>query len=269
MKLLSMTLLILLFSVVYLTAQDDQLDQLNFEEQNYEQFKEESTPYFVIGGGPVMNMMFLNYNDINTQLVDKYFNNKDKFFMDGSFYQFGAQGIISIGLIPNVRIGIIGLGGQKSLNQTLDTAINSKTYNRNMEITLGYTGINLDYAWVPFNSIKFAIVPGVTLGWGTIDIKAYQTLKELDFNDIRPESDLANYNMKLATSYWHIAPMLNFEYSPTLLSLFRVSVGYTMSFPGTWNFNSNGDSKVNNVPTGINSNGLTLQFGIILGIFNY
>lgn len=264
-----MIFLMLYFSVACLVAQDDQLDQLNFEEQNYEQFKEESTPYFVIGGGPVMNMMFLIYNDLNSEFVDKYFNNKDKFYMDGYFYQFGAQGIISIGLIPNVRIGVLGLGGQKSLNQTLDTAINSKTYTRNMEITLGYTGINLDYAWVPFNNLKFAIVPGVTFGWGTIDIETYQTLNDLEFNDIKPESDLANYYTKLETSYWHLSPMLNFEYSPTLLSLFRISVGYTMSFPDTWNLNSNGDSKVNNVPTGINSNGLTFQFGIILGIFNY
>jgi len=262
-------ILMVLISVTIVNAQDEDLDKLNFEEQNYEQFQEEATPYFVIGGGPVMNMMFLNYDDINSQLVDKYFSNPDKYNLDGFYYQFGAQGMISIGLIPNVRIGVIGLGGQKSLKNPLDTTIGGSQYSRYFDYTIGYTGINLDYAWVPFTGFKFALVPGVTLGWGTIDIETYQTQKDIEFDDIKPESNLANYYTKLETSYLHVAPMLSFEYSPTFLSLFRASIGYTMSFAGDWKINSNQDSKIKNVPDGFNSNGLTLQFGVILGIFNY
>ncbi|MFH1051607.1 MAG: hypothetical protein V1779_11860 [bacterium] len=262
-------LAIFLLSHCVINAQDDQLDELSFEEQNYEQFVEESTPYFVIGGGPVMNMMFLNFDDINSSLINKFFKGNTDVNLDGNFYQFGAQGMISVGLIPNIRIGVLGLGGSKSPENPMDTTINNIQYSRYFDYSLGYTGINIDYAWVPFTGFKFAIVPGVTLGWGTINIENYQTQKEIEFTDIKPETDNLNYYMKLESSYWHVAPMLSFEYSPTFLSLFRASVGYTMSFPGTWNINSNEDSNVKNVPTGINSNGLTFQFGIILGIFNY
>jgi len=260
---------VFLFSFVSLYSQDDQLDELNFEEQNYEQFQEEAIPYFVIGGGPVMNMLFLNFDDINNEMVSKFFPGQDEFLLDGNFYQFGAQGMISIGLIPNVRVGVIGMSGNKTPNNPFEQTINDTLVVRNFKYSIGYTGINIDYAWVPFTGFKFAIVPGVALGWGTIDIERYQTPKEIEFNNISNLTDNLSYYSKLETSYWHVAPMLSFEYSPTFLSLFRASIGYTMSFPGDWNINSNTDSKVNNVPAEINTNGLTLQFGIILGIFNY
>ena len=266
MKFKLMIILITLLFATNAKAQDEELDELDFEEQNYEQFDETAKSYVVFGGGFVVNMLGLNFNEINNLIsANKFIPNDETFKFDGFLYQLGAQGIVTIGLLPNVRIGIIGMGGSKSAEETIK--IDTNGIERNMTYYAGYTGLTIDYAFVPFKS--FAIVPGITLGYGSLNFESTQTQKDFSWSDIKPEPSANNYKYELSTSYWHFSPMLNFEYAPTILSLFRVSVGYSMSFGRDWYLNGNENAKVVDVPDKINADGLTIQFGLLLGLFNY
>jgi hypothetical protein len=159
------------------------------------------------------------------------------------------------------------MGGSKSASDPIKFDTNGISLERNMSYYAGYTGLTIDYAFVPFSS--FAIVPGITLGYGSINFESIQTQKDFPWSDIKPYSSPHNYKYDISTSYWHLSPMLNFEYAPTILSLFRVSVGYSMSLGRDWYLNGNENAKVIDVPDKLNADGLTLQFGILLGLFNY
>jgi len=100
-------------------------------------------------------------------------------------------------------------------------------------------------------------------------LESYQTESEINWTEFKPGADNINFQQTIETTYWHISPMLSFEYAPTFLSMFRASIGYSMSLGSNWYLNGNPDSEVKKVPDGINSNGLTVQFAILLGIFNY
>ncbi len=49
--------------------------------------------------------------------------------------------------------------------------------------------------------------------------------------------------------------------------MFRLGVAYSTSFGNQWKYNNSAD--VINMPDKINSNGLVLQTGIFVGLFNY
>jgi hypothetical protein len=275
MKYLYLFLLAILVITFPVIAQDDELDELDFEMQDYEQFEDEATPYFAIGGGPVLNMLFLDFDEINNFLSSTGYNlGNEDFKLDGILYQFGAQGVISIGLVDNVRIGVIGMGGKKSPKDPLDLKVpdisgDSVDVKRFLDFYSGYTGITLDYEIVPFKNFNFAIVPGITLGWGILKLECYQTQSGINWKDYNPGNDGVNFSSTMQTSFWNAIPKLSFEYSPTFLSMFRASIGYSTSFGYDWYLNNNGDAKVKDVPAGINTNGLTIQLAILLGIFNY
>lgn len=269
MKLRILLIIFALLIVKNANAQDEQLDSLDFEEQNYEQFEDETkSGYMVFGGGFVMNLLNLNFDEINNLIKKNNFNPKnEEFSFDAPFYQFGAQGIVAIGLIPNIRIGVIGVSGSKSPTRPIIFDTNGITIERNIRYEAGFTGINVDYAFVPFKG--FAIVPGMALGYGEISLTSTQTQRNFAWNDLKPISSPYNYKYEISTDYWQFSPMLNFEYAPTILSLFRVSIGYSMTLARDWYLNGNTESKVIDVPDKFNADGLTLQFGIMLGLFNY
>jgi hypothetical protein len=49
--------------------------------------------------------------------------------------------------------------------------------------------------------------------------------------------------------------------------MLRANVNYNLTFGNNWTYNRN--ATLNNVPTGINANGLSAQIGLFIGIFGY
>ncbi len=249
----------------FLLAQDQDLDKLDFEEQDYDKLIEETQNYVVFGGGAILNMKPINYDELNNLISSINFGNNDKDFkFSGMFYQVGAQGLFTIGLIPNVRIGILGIGG----SFTPDKILNYLDVERNIELHSNYTAFNVDYAFVPFDDFKLSILFGLNLGYGDLELKMYQATDNFSYSDLKSESDTSNYFYDLSSSFWHIEPMLYFEYAPTVVSLFRMSIGYAYGIYSDWNLNSS-KQIVKDVPSNLNVNGINIQFGIFFGLFNY
>jgi len=249
MKYLVCFLLALTVTLGNIQAQDDKLDKLSFEESP---LLDEKQPYFAVGGGFLGTFLFTNFDELNVSATA---------FGVGEFkspvFLTGAQGFTAIGVIPNIRIGVLSVGG-KATSQVTDTASITKT----MEYSTSLTGLTLDYAIQPFK--HFAVVPGVMLGFGTVAVERSQTTASRSFTDPIPSTN--NYFHRLDASTIALQPNLNIEYAITQFSMIRVNAGYMMSFMGDWK--ADRQTIVTGVPDKINSSGLTLQFGIFVGLFN-
>jgi len=249
MKYLVCFLLALTVTLGNIQAQDDKLDKLSFEESP---LLDEKQPYFAVGGGFLGTFLFTNFDELNVSATA---------FGVGEFkspvFLTGAQGFTAIGVIPNIRIGVLSVGG-KATSQVTDTASITKT----MEYSTSLTGLTLDYAIQPFK--HFAVVPGVMLGFGTVAVERSQTTASRSYTDPIPSTN--NYFHRLDASTIALQPNLNIEYAITQFSMIRVNAGYMMSFMGDWK--ADRQTIVTGVPDKINSSGLTLQFGIFVGLFN-
>lgn len=235
-----------------LQAQDDKLDKLSFEDSP---LLDEKPPYFAVGGGFLGTFLFTNFDELNKTAAT---------FGVGEFkspvFLTGAQGFTAIGVIPNIRLGVLSVGGKATSQK--DTTVNTTPMKRTMEYSTSLTGFTVDYAIQPFK--HFAVIPGVMFGLGTVAVERSQTTSTRSFIDPLPSTD--NYFQRLDASITVLQPNLNIEYALTQFSMFRVNVGYMMSFVGDWK--ADRQTVVTGVPDKINSSGLTLQFGVFVGLFN-
>lgn len=249
MKYLVCFILALTVTLGNIQAQDDKLDKLSFEESP---LLDEKQPYFAVGGGFLGTFLFTNFDELNVSATA---------FGVGEFkspvFLTGAQGFTAIGVIPNIRIGVLSVGG-KATSQATDTANLLKT----MEYSTSLTGLTLDYAIQPFK--HFAVIPGVMLGFGSVAVERSQTTASRSFTDPIPSTN--NYFHRLDASTIALQPNLNIEYAITQFSMIRVNAGYMMSFMGDWK--ADRQTVVTGVPDKINASGLTLQFGVFVGLFN-
>lgn len=272
--------LILLF---FLTAplafgQDENLDDFEFAEETpftTQELQEEKNEYFLLTGGYTGTLFFANFDDLNSHLSAKNFGFED---FESPLYLNGVQGITGIFyFVPNMRIGFVHMAGSKM--QELDTQVDDMgtmiDVTRGIEYAVDYTGFSLDYAFVPFSSFSFTI--GATVGWGDLNIDSWQTPSEMNFDEFDTEGNSLRYLDRLNQSYWFIQPNLNVEYALELIEgaklvMFRVNIGYPYTFSmgsdsEKWKFNRG--ASVSDMPDGINANGLTVQFGIFVGLFNF
>lgn len=261
-----MIVLALLFtSIASMKAQDDRLDELTFEETV---IQEEKIPYFGVGGGFVFSLFSPELQDVNAQLATAGLGGLTK-----PMTMTGAIGVATIGILPNVRVTISNLGGSIGTDEKAFT-IGQKEYLRSASLSNAYTGFGFDYAFSLAKSLY--LIPGVTGGWGTMEITTTQYAKGIETtnNPIGGSpSDVNVFSHSLRNNYFMVNPGLSVEFAPALLGsdkprivTVRAHAGYALSFMGDWK--ENGKSIVNNVPSGIEASGLAFQLGFMIGLFN-
>lgn len=242
-------------------AQDDKLDSLDFNLENPPEAKK--PPYFAIAGGYTGTLLWVNFDDVNAHF-GKNFGLDD---MKAPMYMSGAQGFTAIGIIPNVRLGFFGMGGSKLKEATM--YMNSDTVKRSLNYSVSFNGISIDWAYIPWKSV--AIIPGISFGWGNMIIENYQAQTSgYSWNNIKPSGDTINYLNRAETTYSFLQPNINVEFAVTPFFALRLNAGYATTFSlfgSSWKYNVN--AALNNVPPKITASGMTLQFGIFLGLFNY
>lgn len=131
-------------------------------------------------------------------------------------------------------------------------------------------GFSLDYGYVPFKG--FAILPGLNLGWGRYELESIETPLNVDWSDF-DKIDITNTKMnQIENSFMFVQPQISFEYAVTNFAMLRANVAYNVTFDNPlvdkeWVLNKTTDIK--NVPSKMNSNGVSFEIGIYLGLFNY
>ena len=255
MRKISLLLLFLIISPFFLLAQDDQLDDMDFEEIPVE--KERPT-YFAIGAGYIGSLNYFNLDEINAKLTNDFQLPEYK----APLYMSGAHGFTGIGIIPNIRLGFFGLAGSKKVSQDVDSIKYGSVLSANM------MGFSIDYGFVLFK--HFAILPGIQVGWSGLEYKFYSTLNTADepnWNDIKPEGSTEFFSKDVKGSFWFVQPQIYFEYALTPFLMARASAGYNFSFAPDWEYNSSAPLK--GVPDNMNTGGFSMHFGVFVGLFNF
>ena len=236
-------------------AQDDRLDEYSFEQ---EPIQTESATYFGVGGGYTFTFHFANFDMINAKATS--FGLKE---FDGQMLLSGGEGFTGVLFVKNLNVGFFSYGGK--LDVTKDTLISSKNYKKALEYSTGFTGLNIDYGIVPFKS--FAIKPGVGIGWGSLELETYQTENNFDWDGFKSQSDQNNFINRAESSFIFVKPNISFEYALTNYLLIRANASYAMTFGYDWKYNNT--ATLNNVPDDLNSNGMQIQIGVFVGLFNF
>lgn len=262
-------LLIICFAIVMflpkLSAQapsnnDEMLDSLSFD---LDELKEEKAPYFGIGGGFIGSVGFLDYNKINDKIEQSLSLDK----LSGPIFLTGGQAFTAIGIIPNLRVGFISLGGSKeSKKDNLDIG-NNISVNRNFKYSVNYTGFSLDYAILQLKPI--VVLFGANFGWGSLKMESYQTRGDYDWVSMDTQNDENFYFQEAEAVFSFVQPNLSFEWAFSPFTCLRANFAYNYSFAfsGDWEWKMNRTAKMVNVPTDINASGFSAHIGLFVGIF--
>ncbi|MCS6966159.1 MAG: hypothetical protein NZ473_05275 [Candidatus Kapabacteria bacterium] len=214
---------------------------------------ETPVPYFGLGGGFVGTFLFPKLDALNT---------KSQQWDVGTFSQplfmSGVEGVVTVGLIPNLRISVFGLGGSKELQKSL-----SADTQRRAGFALSATGLSIAYAIVPARSLT--IVPTVSSGWGMLNVEFAQAPTHTRWETVSPNSEGPLLH-RLTASYLFVHPQLYAEYAPLPFLMIRLGGGYQFSFLGQWEHNR--IAVAEGVPAELNASGASAQFAIFVGLFN-
>lgn len=233
-------------------AQDDKLNQFSFEDVPTEEAK---PPYFAVSGGFISTWLFSNVTDLNiltNSIVGANYN--------APFVLLGGEAFAAIGIIPNVRVGLMSIGG----TNTLQSVSAGGQPTRQTEYTINMFGGSIDYAWTPFKG--FSLIPGVRGGTGAINYEISQNSSTTQTYPLFPIASTANSMRRMRANMVFVMPNLNIEYAFTLVSMVRLNVGYNLSFMQDWR--ADNVSTITGVPASINATGLTAQVGLFVGLFN-
>lgn len=259
-------LLLTLLAGTTLFAQEEEeedFDDYNFDDVPTDDYRD--LDYVGFGGGYLGMYSLINYEEMNK--IAATFGMGE--FSSGMLMNGGGGFLGGVG-IRNLRYGIYGLAGSKSISQ-IDT-IGGTPYNKTLRFSSGLVAAQLDYAiFLPPDGLM--VFPGVMVGRGTNDIEFHQVRDggvafDTLFNPTRFEgggdSSGLNYYSRISRSSLYVQPTLNIEYSLNQFVLLRAGAGYALNFGGEWSDASG--TAVANVPD-VKSDGLNIHFGLFVGLF--
>lgn len=262
MKFLKTVLVLLLLNSISAFSQDDELDDWTFDS---EPLKEDKVPYFAIAGGYTGTFFMANTNELNSILQNVYSFDSDA--ISSPIYMNGFEIFTGLPFLTNFRAGFYSRTGS-----TLQEKNISDNTVRYAEYAISNSGINFEYAFVPFK--KFAITFGTGIGWGNIELDIYQSQNSIDWNNIAAEQPANNFFHRAEAGFLSVEPKLNIEYAVQSWLALKLGANYTLSIMETgifsdakWQYNQS--SSINNFPNEINASGIGINFGIMIGLFNY
>lgn len=258
-RFLAITLAVALLSTT-MSAQDDQLDNLDFEQM---QLTEESIPYFAVGLGLTGTFGWYDMTAINERASELGLPG-----IEAPMFQLGGDVFTAIGVVKNVRVGFSWITGMSKSNAQV-TLPDTTPVERHMDYTNELFSLYLDYAFVPAKSL--AILPGIAFGWGNQTIDTYQSVSDRTWDDyVNPNGQLNTFPddySRLQHSVLALTPRLNIEYGITPFLMVRAQAAYQLQISsGTWKGNNH--ATVTGVPDGINVNAFSAQVGLFVGLFN-
>ena len=186
---------------------------------------------------------------------------------DNGMFMYGGAGAIYIIVLPNVRIGGVGMSGSlKSTN--LDAVSNIR---RDAQLNAGFGGLTIEYV-IPFNE-RLDLSMGGMIGWGGVDLTvragnglantwdAEQTM----LGSVGLPSPTNNVTRVYSGRFFVLVPSVNLEYSFLAYLAGRIGVSYVGMMLPSWQVDSNYD--LLNVPSSVSGKGFMVQAGLFLGTF--
>lgn len=225
---------------------------------------EETPPYIGVGGGYIGTYSLLNFDELNKIAEPLGISG-----FTGGLWMNGGGGFTAIGFIPNLRLGVYGFSGSRQKSTTVQ--VQDESVTRTIRLSDGLTLAHIDYA-IPLLR-AFTVLPGVMLGAGTHTFEIAQTRAGgEEFSNLSLPAHFSgdslgrlDQDVRISRSYFAVTPTLNLEYAFTQFFMLRGGVSYALSLvPSNWT--DGGGTEIKNVPE-LNTNGLTLQLGLFVGLF--
>lgn len=210
------------------------------------------------GGGYVPSWYIPKVDEINNQL--KVLGIPE--FSTSGLYTSGGAGFIYIGFVKHLRIGGMGYGGSMSKSVTLSGE------NKEAIYSLGGGNLTVEYTLPFIKNVGLSI--GAAIGGGSLVIELFNNSGSQDWNTIwsgLEESNNSGDYKKLTNSFWSLSPTLNFDIPLYRFVLFRLGVGYQLTFGDDWTYDN--DQPLNNVPSGVNADAFFIQSGLFIGFFSF
>ncbi len=259
-----LTLPIILFIAIGLSAQDELIEELEFQKEYAPE--EINAPYFGIGSGYTGTFLFTNYDDLNAKLSQFGFA---KDVLNSYIYLNGFDVFTSIPYLKNFKIGFEYKSGMKSakFTETLDAS----SIKRKVDYGLQFGSLNFSYCITPVKNL--AINPSIAIGEGNLGFDITATRGEMDWNNYPSDSDFYSHKISHTAGFIFIRPGINIEYSVTPWMMVRTGVNHTISFMNMGLFSenewkANGDTDIKNIPDGLKADGYSLEIGVYIGLFN-
>lgn len=210
------------------------------------------------GGGYVPSWYVPKVDVINNQLQTLGVPE----FSTSGMYSSGGAGFIYIGFVKHLRLGGMGYGGSMS------KSITENGINKEAVYSLGGGGLTVEYTMPFIKDVGLSL--GATIGAGNMSVELYSNQGGQDWSTIWQNVDQlhsGNRFKRIHNSFWIFSPTLNFEVPIYRFVVFRLGIGYQMTFGDEWTYDN--DQPLNNVPSGLNANSFFVQSGLFLGFFSF
>ncbi len=187
---------------------------------------------------------------------------------DDGVLMVGGGGAAYIMLVPNLRIGGMGMGGDIS-----STSLNTDGVRRDAELSVGFGGVTIEYVFPVLE--RFDIAVGGMLGGGGIDITLRQDAGgnktwnqewgNFGTGNYQIGGQINNITRKLSGSYFVWIPSVNFEYAVIGWGGVRLGMSFVGMSSPSWKLDDKYD--LLGVPGNINGEGWMINAGIFVGTF--
>ena len=191
-------------------------------------------------------------------------------------FMYGGGGAAYIMLVPNLRVGGVGMSGSIS-STSLDKATNIR---RDAQMKIGYGGLTVEYVLPIWERFDFAF--GTMLGTGGMDLTLRKSnggsntwgaeqgyLGSFGGGFTPAGADLGsppdNMTRILTGSFYIVIPSVAFEYAITGWFAVRLGASYVAMFAPTWRVDSNYD--LLGVPSSVKGNGFMANLALLIGTF--
>ena len=213
---------------------------------------------FGAAGGFTPMIFFPNYDGINVEMKNL---GMEKF--DGPLVTWGGGGYVYAMIIDNLRIGGIGFSGSKSTSHMINN-LDTET-----EYSLGGGAVSFEYTF-PFVK-NMALSAGFLIGSGSLDINIFQNEDNFTWNniweDIESGRSVDYKQTSIKNSFYFFSPTVNLDLPITRFLAVRAGLGYQFTFGSDWEIGN--ERKLQSVPSDIDSDGLFIQTGILIGLFAF
>ncbi len=231
--------------------------------------EDKGAPSFFSVGGGIMGAYFKpDFSTFNPNVAVPF----TKQTYREQVWMVGGQGFVTLPWVKNLRVGGMAYSGVSTdCGCGTDTVTDphtgaNATVNRFMDYEIGYGAMTIDYV-LPLRTGRFHIVPGVALGFGSVNIFARQAANRLNFT-LDDFNGSSLYTTHTYTSHFFLyMPQLQFEWAPLGYMMFRLTAAYQGTSMGAWSVDRNVELGNTDPLTGINGSGIVGSLGVFVGIF--
>jgi hypothetical protein len=184
---------------------------------------------------------------------------------NNGIFMAGGTGAAYIMLVPNLRVGGLGMSGNQKT-----TSLDATGIRRDAEVKIGYGGVTVEYVVPVVERFDFAF--GVMLGAGGMDIILRQS--NGGANTWKSEQDLLgsslgtignNFTRTLSGSFFIYIPSVSLEYAVLNWMAIRLGASYVGMAAPSWKVDGNYD--LMNVPGEVSGRGFMVNAGLLVGTF--